>query len=255
MVRELSRTGHGWRLTVGSAAAPEYIDADAVIIAIPARPAGRLLAEVPGVSAAVTAFGRDQLREHGDHHARLPPIRLSCPGLSARAGAGTWSRPWTGGPSRRPRSPPSSGRTWPEEPPGRTNRWKSCDAPSAASARKRCCSEPTTSSPRWPSPSSRKRPGPGRSRRDSCHPLGRGATAIHGRPPGPGGEHPGLGRHPAWARGLRRGLRRSGHTRVYQDRSRGGRPDPGFPAAAGRPGRPGPPGRNPVWRGERGHRQ
>ena len=42
---------------MGSAAAPEQFDADAVILAIPARPAGRLLADVPGVSAAVTAFG------------------------------------------------------------------------------------------------------------------------------------------------------------------------------------------------------
>jgi oxygen-dependent protoporphyrinogen oxidase len=57
MARELSRTEKGWRLTVGSAAAPEHVDADAVIIAIPARPAGRLLAQVPGASAAVTAFG------------------------------------------------------------------------------------------------------------------------------------------------------------------------------------------------------
>jgi oxygen-dependent protoporphyrinogen oxidase len=57
MARELSRTDRGWRLTVGSAAAPEHIDADAVIIALPARPAGRLLAKVPGASAAVTAFG------------------------------------------------------------------------------------------------------------------------------------------------------------------------------------------------------
>jgi oxygen-dependent protoporphyrinogen oxidase len=57
MARELSRTESGWRLTVGSAAAPEHIDADAVIIALPARPAGRLLAKVPGASAAVTAFG------------------------------------------------------------------------------------------------------------------------------------------------------------------------------------------------------
>ena len=57
MARELSRTEKGWRLTVGSAAAPEHVDADAVIIAIPARPAGRLLAHVPGASAAVTAFG------------------------------------------------------------------------------------------------------------------------------------------------------------------------------------------------------
>jgi oxygen-dependent protoporphyrinogen oxidase len=57
MARELRRTENGWRITVGSAAAPEQIDADAVIIAVPARPAGRLLAEIPGVSAAVTAFG------------------------------------------------------------------------------------------------------------------------------------------------------------------------------------------------------
>jgi oxygen-dependent protoporphyrinogen oxidase len=57
MARELSRTDSGWRLVVGSAAAPEHVDADAVIIAIPARPAGRLLAKVPGASAAVTAFG------------------------------------------------------------------------------------------------------------------------------------------------------------------------------------------------------
>jgi oxygen-dependent protoporphyrinogen oxidase len=56
-VRELSRTGSGWRLTLGSAAAPEYVDANAVILAVPARPAGRLLAQVPGTSAAVTAFG------------------------------------------------------------------------------------------------------------------------------------------------------------------------------------------------------
>ena len=50
-------TGPGWRLTIGSAAAEELIDADAVILAVPARPAGRLLAGVPGASAAVTAFG------------------------------------------------------------------------------------------------------------------------------------------------------------------------------------------------------
>ena len=56
MTRELARARSGWRLTVGSAAAPEHIDADAVILAIPARPAGRLLADVAGVSAAVTAL-------------------------------------------------------------------------------------------------------------------------------------------------------------------------------------------------------
>jgi oxygen-dependent protoporphyrinogen oxidase len=58
VARELSRAAHRWRLTVGSAAAPELIDADAVILAVPARPAGRLLAGVPGASAAVAAFGQ-----------------------------------------------------------------------------------------------------------------------------------------------------------------------------------------------------
>ena len=50
--------GRGWRLTVGSAAADELIDADAVILAVPARPAARLLAGVPGTSAAVISLRR-----------------------------------------------------------------------------------------------------------------------------------------------------------------------------------------------------
>jgi len=52
MVRELARTATGWRLTVGSAHAPESVEADAVIIAVPAIPAGRLLAGVSGSAAA-----------------------------------------------------------------------------------------------------------------------------------------------------------------------------------------------------------
>jgi len=55
-VRELSRTPDGWRLVVGSAADPEEVHADAVVLALPARPASRLLSRVPGVSAAVTAL-------------------------------------------------------------------------------------------------------------------------------------------------------------------------------------------------------
>jgi protoporphyrinogen/coproporphyrinogen III oxidase len=52
MVRELSRTATGWRLTVGSAADPEYLDADAVIIATPGAPAARLLKDSAGEAAA-----------------------------------------------------------------------------------------------------------------------------------------------------------------------------------------------------------
>jgi oxygen-dependent protoporphyrinogen oxidase len=55
MVRELRRlpaagqdrsaAGGGWRLTIGSAHDPEYLDVDAVIIAVPGAPAARLLAD------------------------------------------------------------------------------------------------------------------------------------------------------------------------------------------------------------------
>jgi oxygen-dependent protoporphyrinogen oxidase len=67
VVRELSRTQAGWRLTVGSAADPEYLDADAVILATPAAPAARLLkgtareaaarlAEIPYASMAIVTL-------------------------------------------------------------------------------------------------------------------------------------------------------------------------------------------------------
>jgi protoporphyrinogen/coproporphyrinogen III oxidase len=51
MVRELVRTGTGWRLTVGSTRDSELVDADAVIVAMPARPASRLLGDVAGPAA------------------------------------------------------------------------------------------------------------------------------------------------------------------------------------------------------------
>ncbi len=51
VVRELQRTSTGWRLVIGSAADPEVVDADAVIVCVPAAPAARLL----GPHAAVAA--------------------------------------------------------------------------------------------------------------------------------------------------------------------------------------------------------
>jgi oxygen-dependent protoporphyrinogen oxidase len=56
MVRELAPAARGWRLTIGSAHAPQWLDADAVILALPARPASRLLAGVPGATAASAAL-------------------------------------------------------------------------------------------------------------------------------------------------------------------------------------------------------
>ncbi|HJY66745.1 MAG TPA: protoporphyrinogen oxidase [Streptosporangiaceae bacterium] len=80
--------GPGWRLTVGSAAAEELIDADAVILAVPARPAARLLAGVPGASAAVTAF--DEIG-----YASMAIVTLAYP-RSAFPGAGLAALGWSG---------------------------------------------------------------------------------------------------------------------------------------------------------------
>jgi oxygen-dependent protoporphyrinogen oxidase len=52
MVRELSRIPNGWRLVIGPASRPETVLADAVILAVPARPASRLLAGIAGGAAA-----------------------------------------------------------------------------------------------------------------------------------------------------------------------------------------------------------
>jgi oxygen-dependent protoporphyrinogen oxidase len=58
-VRELTRTRHGWRLRLGPASNPPgpgeaHDDVDAVVLAVPARPAARLLAGiVPEAAAAI----------------------------------------------------------------------------------------------------------------------------------------------------------------------------------------------------------
>jgi oxygen-dependent protoporphyrinogen oxidase len=57
MTRELARTPGGWRLTFGSAHAAQRLDADAVILAVPARPASRLLAGLAGGGPASAALG------------------------------------------------------------------------------------------------------------------------------------------------------------------------------------------------------
>jgi oxygen-dependent protoporphyrinogen oxidase len=56
MVRELVRRPGGWRLTIGSARAPQSLEADSVILALPARPASRLLSGVAGASSPAAAL-------------------------------------------------------------------------------------------------------------------------------------------------------------------------------------------------------
>jgi oxygen-dependent protoporphyrinogen oxidase len=55
VVRELQRTGTGWRLVIGSAADPEVVDADAVVLCLPPAPAARLLAPHAPVAAEALA--------------------------------------------------------------------------------------------------------------------------------------------------------------------------------------------------------
>jgi len=58
-VRALARTGTGWRLTLGPVPAPEHLDVDAVVLAVPAPAARKLLDDV--VPAAAAAAGRIEL--------------------------------------------------------------------------------------------------------------------------------------------------------------------------------------------------
>ena len=53
--RELCRTSSRWRLTLGSTRSPEQLDADAIVLAVPARPAARLLEQEVPLAAAELA--------------------------------------------------------------------------------------------------------------------------------------------------------------------------------------------------------
>jgi protoporphyrinogen oxidase len=58
MVRGLDRTPAGWRLTIGPASDPEYLEAAAVILAVPATAAARLLSRtIPAASSALAGIG------------------------------------------------------------------------------------------------------------------------------------------------------------------------------------------------------
>jgi oxygen-dependent protoporphyrinogen oxidase len=82
-VNKLTRTADGWRLAVGD----EHLDADAIIMAVPAGPAGSLLAGVPGAGAAASALAEVP-------YSSVAVVTLAYPraafpgGLSGRAYAG-----------------------------------------------------------------------------------------------------------------------------------------------------------------------
>ncbi|MEV5535389.1 protoporphyrinogen oxidase [Saccharopolyspora shandongensis] len=54
-VRRLTRAEQGWRLEIGAAPSPEFLDVDAVVLAVPAPAARRLLGDVVPVAAAKLA--------------------------------------------------------------------------------------------------------------------------------------------------------------------------------------------------------
>ena len=86
-VRELARTGRGWRLTARDRpATPEPIDADAVVLAVPSHPAARLLG--PGLAGGRRSGRSARLREHR-------------PGDVRAAGRARWTAPrWPASPER-----------------------------------------------------------------------------------------------------------------------------------------------------------
>ncbi|GAA2668839.1 MULTISPECIES: protoporphyrinogen oxidase [Actinosynnema] len=55
-VRGLAKTAEGWRLEIGTATAPEHLDVDGVVLAVPAPSARKLLADA--APAAAEGFGR-----------------------------------------------------------------------------------------------------------------------------------------------------------------------------------------------------
>jgi oxygen-dependent protoporphyrinogen oxidase len=95
-VRRIDRQGGGFRLTTGPAPHPEAVDADAVLLAVPAGPAGRLLADlagtapelaaVPYASVAVVTLVVRGLGERGSG-VLVPPAEL--PAIKALTYSGT----------------------------------------------------------------------------------------------------------------------------------------------------------------------
>jgi oxygen-dependent protoporphyrinogen oxidase len=70
-VRALRRSADGWRLELGPAPAPTFLDADAVLLAVPAPAARKLLADI--APAASAAYGRIEL-------ASMAVVALALPG-------------------------------------------------------------------------------------------------------------------------------------------------------------------------------
>ncbi len=78
-VREVTRTGSGLRVTAGPVPDPTALDADAVVVAVPAGPAGRLLRDLAPFAAGELA---------GIGYASMAIVTLAYPGTALPAGSG-----------------------------------------------------------------------------------------------------------------------------------------------------------------------
>ncbi|MFY1669396.1 protoporphyrinogen oxidase [Plantactinospora sp. WMMB334] len=76
-VRELLPAGHGWRLVIGPTRDPELVEVDAVLLALPARPAARLLGGFDVAAGALV--GRLD-------YASVALVSLALPGPAAALG-------------------------------------------------------------------------------------------------------------------------------------------------------------------------
>src|SRR5579875_2386767 len=225
-VRELARTASGWRLVTGPASAPGGVDADAVILALPARPAGRLLAGVPGASPAAAALAEFE-------YASMAIVTLAYP-------AGSFPRPPKGSGYLVPSADghPVKAVTF------STVKWPHLGTLPAPGGPARAAAgaggEPARR--RRPDRAGGGRPGRGdRSARPSRggqrHPLGRRPAAVHGRPPRPGEADPRRRRRARRAGGLRRGLRRRRRPGLRRHGPAGRRPGARPPRGPARRGR------------------
>jgi oxygen-dependent protoporphyrinogen oxidase len=84
-VREMARSGLGWRLTVGSTRDPEPVDADAIVLAVPSHPAARLLG--PGLPAVADLVGSLDYASIGLVTMVLPDGTLDRTALAGKSGA------------------------------------------------------------------------------------------------------------------------------------------------------------------------
>ncbi|HEX5089234.1 MAG TPA: protoporphyrinogen oxidase, partial [Nocardioides sp.] len=77
-VRELTRTGSGYAVVVGPTTRPERLEADAVVVATPAAPSARLLAELAPAAAAELA---------GIEYASMVVVTLAFPAAELAPGS------------------------------------------------------------------------------------------------------------------------------------------------------------------------